>query len=272
MAEYGKNKGYQKKGTAHYTGSTSGLSLTTGDEIPLFVSELFNDSDSISKSTDYRAVLKAGKKYYVETVFAFTSVTVGANLYFTWYNITGGSNFGNSGNVVATNYTTNTFGGTVKASGYITPTVDITISCRVSGIAGTIADVLYQSTRIEEVEALLSETLGKTRFTENATFDGYTKLGSGAPAIKCKKLTGTSASTQGGDAAVPHGIDISKIVSCDCFIYVSATEPIQKEYTRYATYQFSVGFDATHIYIKNSAANSSNILSKPIKILLWYEE
>lgn len=180
MAELLKSKGYQKKGVAHYTGSTGSLSLGAGSEIPLFVTELFNDSESITKSTDYRATLKAGKKYYVETMFAFLSGTAGANLYFSWYDITGAVDFGNSGNVIATNYSVNTFGGTVKACGFITPLVDTTICCKITAIAGTVTSILYQTTKIEEVESLLSETLGRTRFTEDVVFDGLAQFDSDA--------------------------------------------------------------------------------------------
>lgn len=45
------------------------------------------------------------------------------------------------------------------------------------------------------------------------TVNGFTKLGSDAPAIKMKKLTGTTANTDGGFMYVAHGLDASKIIS-----------------------------------------------------------
>ena len=272
MAEYGKNKGYQKKGTALYYGSSGSLSLGTGSELPIFSTEQFNDSQSISKISSTQIQLKAGKKYYISTEFVFVNNTVGGNFNFQWYNNTGGTSFGTFGSVTATNYSLNTAGGSASASAFIIPTVDTTISCRIGSITGTVTSLIYVNSYIEEVEAYLSETLGRTRFTENVTFDGFTKLGSGSTGVKMKVLTGTTAAAQGSTASIPHGLDSTKITSINAVVFATTNEPVAPEYTAYSTYQFSLAADGTNVFVKNSATNSVNILSKTVKIMVWYEE
>jgi hypothetical protein len=104
---------------------------------------------------------------------------------------------------------------------------------------------------------------------------GYTKLGSDAPAIKYKKLTFTSASTEGGSVQVTHGLTTSKIISVtvairhqtEGMIFPNTTATIGAGY-EFEYYLDSGGF----VYIKNHTTNSENILSKSGVITIMYEE
>lgn len=112
--------------------------------------------------------------------------------------------------------------------------------------------------------------------TENPTtkfeVNGFTKLGSDAPAIKVKKLTGTSSSSQGGTVSIPHGLTASKILN------VSVILEYQTNFFVPTSYNYGTGFEFDwystngNIIVLNSSSNSSQILSKPFKILITYEE
>lgn len=104
------------------------------------------------------------------------------------------------------------------------------------------------------------------------TVNGFTKLGLDAPAIKMKKLTGTTASTQGGLVSIVHGLDSSKILSVHVRIKHAINEHISTNWTDTTGYQAVEVVKATNVIVKNVLASSSNILSKPFTITLVYEE
>ena len=106
----------------------------------------------------------------------------------------------------------------------------------------------------------------------NVSVDGFSKLGSSAPAIKVLKLTGTTAATQGTYTTIAHGLDFSKILSVEVFVSPSATVKHGRGWTAYGGYQFDFYLDTTLIQILNIAGNSSSILSKPYTVLITYEQ
>jgi hypothetical protein len=112
---------------------------------------------------------------------------------------------------------------------------------------------------------------GDTRISE------YTQLGSDAPKIKMKKLTGTTGAFEGGQTSVLHDLaDISKILSVNVVMQYSSTEDIlffphtkgfgwvEKEYSYY------VSEDAVSIRLQST--NSADIVNTPFRILITYEE
>jgi hypothetical protein len=107
-------------------------------------------------------------------------------------------------------------------------------------------------------------------WVEPQTFSGYTVLGDG-PAIKTKKLTGTTAALQGGQTLVAHGLVSTKILSVEVLV-TSTPNRIPPEHTFNATLQYSVYLSGTNVVVENSAANSAGILSKAFTVLLTYEE
>ncbi|HEY0742524.1 MAG TPA: hypothetical protein VGD40_13710 [Chryseosolibacter sp.] len=106
----------------------------------------------------------------------------------------------------------------------------------------------------------------------NLEVDGFTKSGSDAPSIKMKKLTGTTAAAEGNEVLIAHGLTVSKIISVSVIVEATATFHIHEAYTNNVEYQFNWYLTDTQIRIWNTAGNSGNILSKPVKILITYEQ
>lgn len=101
---------------------------------------------------------------------------------------------------------------------------------------------------------------------------GYTNLGDNAPKIKMKKLTGTTALTEGASVNIPHGLGATKILAVDIHINYSTTAYVGNSHLRFAGYQSDYIHDSTNIRVYNVAGNSVNILGKPVTILITYEE
>lgn len=102
--------------------------------------------------------------------------------------------------------------------------------------------------------------------------NGFTKLGSSSPKIQIKKLTGTTNSVQGGQSIIAHGLDASKIISITVLVEWSTNSFLHEGYKWSSGYEFNFYTDATSIYISTISGNSTNILSKPFKVLITYEE
>lgn len=81
------------------------------------------------------------------------------------------------------------------------------------------------------------------------------------------ELTGTTDSLQGGSVSIAHGFDSSKIVSVSAVVYPTLTDGRVPGDTT-AGYEYSVRFDSTNVIVTNSAANSSNILSKTLSVFI----
>lgn len=105
-----------------------------------------------------------------------------------------------------------------------------------------------------------------------ATLNGYTKLGDTAPAIKQKKLTGTTPAAENGTVSLAHGLTSTKIISVTAIVHSASGAGILPGYTRAAEYQYDVSYDGANVIIGLSATNSGNILSKAITVLITYEE
>jgi hypothetical protein len=108
-------------------------------------------------------------------------------------------------------------------------------------------------------------------WSEKQTFSNYTVLGAG-PAIKMKKLTGTTNAAQGGVATAAHGLDASKILGVSVLVDRGDGPHFLEEHTFYAGHQYSVVCGSADVELINSAANSANILSKAFTVLITYEE
>jgi hypothetical protein len=97
-------------------------------------------------------------------------------------------------------------------------------------------------------------------------------LGSSSPKIQIKKLTGVTSATQGGSIAFVHGLNPSKIISVDVLVEWSANSFLHAAYRFNPGYEFDFFTDASTITIANVGSNSINILSRPFKVLITYEE
>jgi hypothetical protein len=105
---------------------------------------------------------------------------------------------------------------------------------------------------------------------ENA---GFTKLGSNAPAIKMKKLTGACPGAEGGSTSVAHGVTSSKIIGCQVLIdYTGTGVFVPNSYNRNAEYEFDFYITTTDVVVYLSATNSGNLVSDNFVVLLTYEQ
>ncbi len=108
--------------------------------------------------------------------------------------------------------------------------------------------------------------------------DGFTKLGSNAPAIKMLKFTGTTAAfsvTTGPNSnfvTIPHGIPAEKILSVSVVVDLGPAGNVFANYTQTAGYEIDITYNNAFLYVWNIPTNSANILSKPFKVLITYKE
>ena len=114
--------------------------------------------------------------------------------------------------------------------------------------------------------------MGTTTPTAKLEVNGFTKLGTDAPSIKVKKLTGTTAATDGGNVNIPHGLIFSKILSVSVLVESQTTTYTPPSYTTTSGYEYNYDVYNSTVWIFNIAGNSGNILSKPFKVLITYEE
>jgi len=116
----------------------------------------------------------------------------------------------------------------------------------------------------------IGTTAPKTKLEVN----GFSKLGTDAPAIKMKKLTGTTGATEGSTILIRHGLNSIKILAVNVLVQAEETGDayIPSSFSEVLGYEFDYYFDSTNIYILSKTGNSDHILSKPIKILVTYEE
>jgi hypothetical protein len=111
----------------------------------------------------------------------------------------------------------------------------------------------------------------------NTDISGFTQLGSDAPAIKIKKFTVTTASTQGGTATVSHSLNLNKILGVQASLFTpgflaNPSFAIIPGYTGSNGYEYNIYLTPTQIFVWNKDLNSANILSKTVNIIVTYEE
>jgi hypothetical protein len=109
-------------------------------------------------------------------------------------------------------------------------------------------------------------------WSEKQTFSDYTALGESSPAIKMKKLTGTTGAAEGDSVTVAHGLTSTKIINAAAQVWFAAGSAVPHGYAHDAGFEFHVAFNGTDVYIRNHPTNSENILSKAFTVLITYEE
>ena len=114
------------------------------------------------------------------------------------------------------------------------------------------------------------------RYSGNAEINGFTRLGKqtdNAPLIKLKEITGQFTSAiDGGSSNFAHGLNRSKIIAVNVLVDAGGAGEVTHSYTVSSGFEFNVAFDSFSIYVYNKAGNCSNILGKPIKVLITYKE
>ena len=120
----------------------------------------------------------------------------------------------------------------------------------------------------------LNITNAASTFIGAMTVNGFTKIGSTAPAIKMKKLTGTTPAVEGNSVTIAHGLTGSKILAVDVLVGYSSNvnNGMPPNYTRVAGYEYFAYQTTSGIVVYLSATNSERVLSDSIRILITYEE
>lgn len=112
--------------------------------------------------------------------------------------------------------------------------------------------------------------------TGNLEILPYTKLGESSPAIKTKKLTGTTNAAEGGLTTVAHGLTGSKILSVDVLVDFGVGGRIGPGADAGSGLgtgrEFAVSTDATNVTVQLHPTNSEIILSKAFTVFVVYEE
>ncbi len=115
--------------------------------------------------------------------------------------------------------------------------------------------------------------IGTSTPTSELEVNGFTKLGgSAAPAVKMIKLTGTTNAAQGSSTSMAHGITSSKILAVNILVEYSAGNSVPPSYNASVGYEYDYYISGTSITVVNKLSNSTFILSKPIRVLVTYEE
>ncbi|MCU0335366.1 MAG: hypothetical protein MUF62_10035 [Chitinophagaceae bacterium] len=117
---------------------------------------------------------------------------------------------------------------------------------------------------------------GGTQFTGGIQVAGFSKLGgnaTGVPAVKMKKLTATGPAVN-GQLAVAHGLSSGKILSVSVLMEygLGPTETLPAHYTTSPGFEYEWQVRPNDIYLINKNGNSANIGSRPVRILIVYEE
>ena len=115
---------------------------------------------------------------------------------------------------------------------------------------------------------------GLASFGNDVDVSGYTELGSTAPSIKMKKLTGVTGSSEGDNTNITHGLDSTKILNVDVIVRYDTDDArgIKRQYKAVAGYKYDYYIHESYIVVMLDDTKSENILSKNITVLLTYEE
>ena len=144
-----------------------------------------------------------------------------------------------------------------------------------SGYVGTASAhafrVFTNGTARVHVNATGEVGIGTSAPTSQLEVNGYTKLGSNAPAIRQIELTGTTAANEGTFVDIAHGLTGGKIISVTVLIEYAAGNWIPTGYTINPEYLADFVVGATNIRLYNHNGSSGNILSKPVKVLITYK-
>ena len=101
--------------------------------------------------------------------------------------------------------------------------------------------------------------------------DGYSKLGTNAPAIKMKKLTGVISNSTGVQIPISHGLTQSKILSVEIFILANTGNDIPPHST-YSGFVYDYFVSSNNIVIQPISGNDSSILNANFRVLITYEQ
>ena len=178
--------------------------------------------------------------------------------------------------VVRFNWSGSSFSGTTSGAGMLKNLISsATVASLIpnnsdedSGLGGAGGDTIsliagaVEGIRVTEVAGVI-----------NVLNDGFTKLGSGAPTIKMKKVTGTTGATEGDSTNIAHGFgDISKILGFRVLVTTSSGNRVPPVFTSVAEHEYDSFINSTNVLVTLTATNSGSLLNRAITVLITYEE
>lgn len=89
---------------------------------------------------------------------------------------------------------------------------------------------------------------------------------------KEKILTGITASTEGGNVLIAHGLDGSKIKGFTVKVSQGTTEGVPNGFEGVSGYKVETYHTGAYFKVTNVSDNSLNVLSKPITIVVRYKD
>jgi trimeric autotransporter adhesin len=114
--------------------------------------------------------------------------------------------------------------------------------------------------------------IGTNAPTTKLEVNGFTKSGSDAPAVKVLKLTGTTNNFGGSSTLISHNLNSEKILAVNVLVGTNTTGKFCIPNNDQSSFQeYYVNVNPNDIEVK-LGFNSSDILGKPIKIMITYEQ
>jgi hypothetical protein len=102
--------------------------------------------------------------------------------------------------------------------------------------------------------------------------EGFSTFGELGTGLKMKIIASSTASTEGANTFVLHGLTSSKIVSVAPLVATGSIFIPPHLSEAAPELQYSFWIRANDIAIANSNSNSGSILSAPVSIVIWYKE
>jgi hypothetical protein len=185
------------------------------------------------------------------------------NLFFIIINICCLSGFSQSTQIVP-NAIDKTLSITSNAEGFILGKPLINFGTFVSADAGWIQSYTNHSLSLaNNGDGLVFNTNFTTKYLEPL------KLGTDAPAIKIKSITGFyTANTVGGFVTIPFVIGSASLIGLKVTVNLGPAGFVAENYRYTAGYEVNANYDGANIYIYNVPGNSINILNKPLIVTL----
>jgi hypothetical protein len=88
--------------------------------------------------------------------------------------------------------------------------------------------------------------------------------------VKKIVIRGNTPTSQGASILIAHGLSTDRICAIAALVEHSPGLLVPPGHTISAGYQYELSVNTTNIFVSNKSGNSSNILNKPIRIVVDY--
>ncbi len=136
------------------------------------------------------------------------------------------------------------------------------------------SNLVYWTNSLNSTTPLILTGEGDAVVERNVSVGGFTNLGTGAPKIKMKELSGTFSSTTGSNTSIAHGLTQSKILSVQVFVNAATGNDIGENYPSWAAigFEYSQYLSSANVIVTGRNGNDASLLGRPIRILITYKE